>query len=421
VRSLADLQRLAGRAGCELVGSHFEGAELVGDFECPDINDGQPMATAKLLEGLTLSDPTSDPLPESLVDEVGPQLWGAEGPETAHAFVQARVRFEPEEEETFQTPTATFTRGAGDCDDSSRALLALAAVAGIPGRYVYFLQDGQPAHVVAQLWDGPVPEGELPADSPSWQWAETTIDADFGEHPFAAYARLGKGPRPDLDGTAVILNADDTTTRMGAMTDQLVQRTATPVTAQTLANALASVWPSVVAAVPGQAIQMLVAQSAFETGAWKYVWNYNLGNVRYTGGTPYFMMKDPGDDVVPTRWRAYSDLASGAKAWLSFLANNYSAALAYAQQGDVANFVASLKAKGYFTAPQSQYQAGVQSYYNQYSGLSPNGATSSALAPDAAWGDVQGQTEGLVGELGAVASVAAALVAGLLVGYVVER
>jgi Transglutaminase-like superfamily len=417
VRSLADLQRLATRSGCELVGSHYEGSELVGEFACPDVNDGQPMATARLLESLTQDDPTFDPLPRSLIASVGPELFGAEGPEVAHAFVKGRVRFEPEEEETFQTPTATFQRGEGDCDDSSRALVALAHAAGIPGRYVYFLQAGQPAHVVAQLWDGPVPSGALPEDSPAWMWAETTIDADFGEHPFTAYARLGKGPRPDLDGTAVILNPDNTTTRMGAMSDQQVARTATPVTAQTLANALAAVWSSIVGSAPGQAIQMLVAQSAFETGAWKYVWNYNLGNVRYTGGTPYFMMKDPGDDVVPTKWRAYDSLASGAKAWLSFMANNYGTALAYAQQGDVSNFVAALKAKGYFTADQTQYTNGVQAYYSRYAGLSPAGG---AITPNAAEGEVEGETEGTTTELGAIATVGVSLVAGLLVGYFLD-
>lgn len=340
--------------------------KLVGEFDCPDIDDGAPLATARLLQGLTTDDAALDPFNPSVLRKI--RSAGKNAPQAAHAYVQTHVRFAPEEVETFQTPTATLASGVGDCDDSARALVSLAKATGTQARLVFFLQDGQPAHVTAQLWD-----------RGGWKWAETTIAARYGEHPFHALDRLGM-KRPDMSGTPIVLADDGTASpvrSIGAMTGQLVQRVATPVTGQDLANALAAAWPNVVGGDPGSAIGVLVAQSAFETGNWKAVWNNNLGNVKYTGNTDYFQMtasegSGASTTMVPSKWRSYPTLADGAAAWLNFMKLNYSNAMTFATTGDVASFVAALKSGGYFTGDTSQYTSGVQQYYSMYGGLAPD-------------------------------------------------
>jgi hypothetical protein len=398
VRTLSDLRRLGARAGCTLVRSHQVAGELVGEFMCPDVTDGRPMATAVLLQGLTDSDDADASFDRSVLLSIASA--GSLAAVAAHAYIQSRVTFTPEEVETFQSPRATQTLGYGDCDDSERALVVLARAVGVPARLVFFLEeDGQPAHVTAQLWHGG-----------AWEWAETTIAARFGEHPFDALERIG-GKRPDLNGTPVILTDAPPAGTMGSM-DQQVERVATPVTAQDLADALAAAWSSVLGTSPGSAIQVLVAQSAFETGAWKAVWNYNLGNVKYTSGTDFFTMtasegSGASTTMVPSKWRSYPSLAEGASAWLTFMSNNYSTALAYAQQGDVTDFVSALKSSGYFTGDLGQYTAGVQAYYAQYSSLSPSAAAAT----------VQQVVLGTITEPAAVAVVGGAAVVGLVLGW----
>jgi hypothetical protein len=186
VRTVADLQRAGQASGCRLVTTRtLETGELLGEYDCPDIDEGQPMATARLLEALSAGDEDADPLDEDLLEEL------AQAPDVAraaHAYVLEHVTFRDEKIETFAAPSTTLRVGYGDCDDSERVLLALARSLGLRARYVYFLQQGQPAHVTVQI-----------CDDGRWRWAETSIPAHFGEHPFEAMKRL-KLNRADLDG-----------------------------------------------------------------------------------------------------------------------------------------------------------------------------------------------------------------------------
>jgi Transglutaminase-like superfamily len=202
-RTLIDLQRAAERAGCTLVRVEQVGGLLRGYFDCPDVEDGLPYATAKFLQELAQGDASADPFPRALLRELGKDRATA-GPRI-QAYAQSRVRFTPEEIETFITPTALVRMGAGDCDDSSRLVVSLARAVGLPARFVYFVQDGQPAHVTAQICDGR-----------KWRWAEATIAARYDEHPFAAMKRLGL-KRADLDGAAVVLDNGQARPMMGAL------------------------------------------------------------------------------------------------------------------------------------------------------------------------------------------------------------
>jgi hypothetical protein len=94
--------------------------------------------------------------------------------------VQTFVRFIEEPKETFQTARVTLMLGSGDCDDHALLLFALARAAGVPVQMLFLDEDDQPVHVVDRMADS---DG-------SWQWAETTVDAAYGEEPLAAVARL---------------------------------------------------------------------------------------------------------------------------------------------------------------------------------------------------------------------------------------
>lgn len=186
MRTAADLARYAAVTGCKLVSTRrLPSGHVVGEYVCPDALDGDPMAPARLLEAMSGDDPRLDPIDPRTMRALRASSSPAEA---AHALVQKRVRFEDEPVELFATPSHTLAAGSGDCDDSERVLLSLARQLGYPARYVYFLQQGSPAHVTVQVYD-----------RGAWRWGETTIAARYGEHPFAAMKRLGIR-RADLDG-----------------------------------------------------------------------------------------------------------------------------------------------------------------------------------------------------------------------------
>lgn len=105
-------------------------------------------------------------------------------------FVQKAVTFTKEPRETFSPTWRTLEHGLGDCDDSSRATLALARSLGLTAglRTIPELGQAVPTHVAAVLKDGA-----------EWIWLEASIPARFGEHPQHAARRL-KAERPDLAG-----------------------------------------------------------------------------------------------------------------------------------------------------------------------------------------------------------------------------
>jgi Transglutaminase-like superfamily len=196
VRQASDLQRVARESGSTLVSAVVQNGRLVGVFNVPDVNDGQPFAAAMLLEALASDDVrVGAGASASLVAQAKQN-----GPCWLHAWVKANVRFEHEETETFQSALATIEDGYGDCDDSERVMVVIARECGWPARFVYFCQDGQPAHVSVQVCD-PAPPG---GGGPMWVWAETTIEARYGEDPIVAAQRLGIF-RDDIDGTPYVL------------------------------------------------------------------------------------------------------------------------------------------------------------------------------------------------------------------------
>lgn len=123
-------------------------------------------------------------------DAGGPRVSPALRDAAARAIqksVQQWIRFVQEPKEKFQAARVTMRTREGDCDCQARLVAALAGALGIPWDLVFFegwdpvAGQNVPIHAVTKLQDS---DG-------TWQWAETTLAAEYGEEPYAALARLG--------------------------------------------------------------------------------------------------------------------------------------------------------------------------------------------------------------------------------------
>ena len=200
-RSPDNLARAALAAGAvllshELVQRRDGSWTLSGRFGFED-----PWAAARLLCILAEED-AADPAVQDWSREILDETAAAYGTtpdnptiidafvEAVHANVQRFIRFAPEEGERFQSADTTMIEGVGDCDCHARLAHALVRSRGASSELRFFDQDGEPTHAVAAFGTSAGP-----------QWAETTIAAAFGEHPQAAYKRLGldrANARPDI-------------------------------------------------------------------------------------------------------------------------------------------------------------------------------------------------------------------------------
>ena len=122
-----------------------------------------------------------------------------------HAFVKANVAFVREAGEVFQGPAYTLARGAGDCDDQALLMLTIAMAGGLPALAAFLHNAGKPAAT-----NGPTHAAVLLCPHGECQWAETTVDAHFGEHPLAAAQRVGVlKTRGDLSTEVVTMSQKD--------------------------------------------------------------------------------------------------------------------------------------------------------------------------------------------------------------------
>lgn len=175
------LRRAAARAGCRVrslaIRETSAGARAVGRIDCPD-----GWAAARMLVASSIEDaqtPGARDLALSLRRDAPSDEAFARA---VHAYVKERVAFVREPGEVFQGAGYTLGVGSGDCDDHARAVYAIAVAGGVPATLAFLhhgVRGSQPTHAVAQL----CPERAC-------AWAETTVDAAYGEHPLAAATRL---------------------------------------------------------------------------------------------------------------------------------------------------------------------------------------------------------------------------------------
>ncbi len=194
------LQRAARRAGCRVrdlvIRQTSAGPRALGKAECKD-----GWAAARFLVALAAEDsrtPGARDLALSIRRGAPSDRAFARA---VHAYVKERVRFVREAGEVFQGSAYTLETGGGDCDDHFRVVYALAMAGGLKARGAFLHDAGrnaQPTHALAQLGPG----GE-------WAWAETTVDAWFGEHPIDAAVRLGHVRQDITRGGVRIMTEDD--------------------------------------------------------------------------------------------------------------------------------------------------------------------------------------------------------------------
>lgn len=167
----------AARAACRVESVEVRDGRLHGEVVCPD-----GWAAARMLVAEAEADSHSPDVREiALMLRVFAPSDEAFA-RAVHDYVRRGVRFVREKGEVFTSTTTTLSMGYGDCDDHARAVYAIAAAGGLPARMAFLHRSFAtgPAHAVAQLGvDG------------MWWWAETTVDAVFGEQPYDAAKRLG--------------------------------------------------------------------------------------------------------------------------------------------------------------------------------------------------------------------------------------
>jgi len=217
VHTEREIRDAVGRAGCRVielrrVDTKF-GPVWYGKHSCPD----NPATFRLLLEiaGVDEGDAAARTIALDFVRRF-PKDKAARA-RAIHEWVKANVLYVREPKETFQSPSYTMRSGAGDCDDHANLVNAIAKNAGLSSRIVPILKpNGDVKHAVTQI--------ELGG---AWLYAETTVEAQFGEDPKAAVRRLavarddiaaGIGETPVLTGVRVLLH-QGTTYRARARVD----------------------------------------------------------------------------------------------------------------------------------------------------------------------------------------------------------
>ena len=163
------------------------------------------------------------------------------------------------------------------------------------------------------------------------------------------------------------------------MAEELLPNVLTPIDPEGLADALVHAWRKLLGTTPSrEAILLLLAQSAHETGRWRALHCFNIGNVKGKAGD--------GRDY--TQFRVW-EIVNGEKVWFdplysaicfcvfrSFeqgvvdyfgvLRGRYLSAWPHVEAGDARAFVHALKARGYFTDSEENYAKAVVSFVDLY-------------------------------------------------------
>ena len=117
-------------------------------------------------------------------------------------------------------------------------------------------------------------------------------------------------------------------------------------------------------------LAILVAQSAFETGWWKEMYNYNYGNIKGMGpsGLTTYLPTTEGYGKTKVSiidgFRAYSDPFEGIDDYLELLRDKYPRATECMKKEDVDGFINELQGS-YFTGNPGAYKSAVNKIVKQ--------------------------------------------------------
>ena len=150
-----------------------------------------------------------------------------------------------------------------------------------------------------------------------------------------------------------------------------------------------------------EAVGVLWAQYALETGRGSSCWCNNIGNVKVTraqaeAGTPFFMLPgtweiERGRRVVyeppheQTWFRWFASLSEAMAHHLVFLAKRYAPAWDAVRAGEPTEFAEKLKARGYYTGDEGIYAASLRHHQREFLGavlwgVDPNEVTIASTA-----------------------------------------
>ena len=222
---------------------------------------------------------------------------------------------------------------------------------------------------------------------------------------------------------------------------------ATPVTFMKLAAALEKSWRKRLGKKPSKkSLAVLLAQSALETGHWKYSYCYNLGNAKAGSSWDGDYCFYPADEIVSQsqaaqayatrqartdgkaghdvelkqlpsgkvqvtlhpdhpwcRFRAFATLQAGADDYLGLLHQRFVKAWPFVEAGDPEGFVTQLRELGYFTASLERYLPPVLKLFDKYlkalqEQMAPRGSGSIGLELPAAVEDHPTLRQGAKGD-----------------------
>jgi hypothetical protein len=168
---------------------------------------------------------------------------------------------------------------------------------------------------------------------------------------------------------------------------------ATPLDANTAIWALKEAWVKLFGDhISTEALCVLAAQSALETGRWQKINNYNFGNLKMLDDKSFTMFAT-GENIwnnnlkkteykwfepphIQTSFRSYDNPIDGAIDYLSFLSNRqssegwrnqaYKKAFEFLRQGKPKEFGYALHEAGYYTANPDVYTAGVVRLFDEF-------------------------------------------------------
>ena len=163
------------------------------------------------------------------------------------------------------------------------------------------------------------------------------------------------------------------------MADKNVAVVRTTFTLKDYCRAVLRAWKALCGVFPTkEAVGCLWAQYALETGKGEFCWNSNIGNVKYTPGHDYMMLRGTweilsGKRVVfepphrATWFNAYASLDDAMGEHLRLLkSGRYASSWSAIEAGQPGEFAVRLKMRGYYTAPVEDYAKGLRAHHQDF-------------------------------------------------------
>ncbi len=136
----------------------------------------------------------------------------------------------------------------------------------------------------------------------------------------------------------------------------------TPITPAALYAALKL---ATVGSLSRASLVLLCAHVGLETG-WRSCHGWNLGNVKHTAGDGHDWVTFVTREFLGGQWRVlqqdfrcYPSLEDAVPDYLHLLRGQFGYAWSAVESGDIPEFAARLRARGYYTAPEADYREGM--------------------------------------------------------------